>query len=174
MILNYRAIFKLFGSILIILALSMLPALILSFLYKEANCTKAFAATMVPMLIAGTILTLKIEVLSTHLKIRDGYMVVALSWLTTSVLGALPFMLSGAIPNFADAFFEAASGFTTTGASILADIEMVPKSLLFWRSLTHWIGGIGILVFAIVLLPAMGITGQINAKAETTAPTVGT
>lgn len=173
MILNYRAIFKLFGNILIILALCMLPALVLSFLYKEMDCTKAFVATMVPMLIVGTILTLKIEVLSTHLKIRDGYMVVALSWLTTSVLGAIPFMFSGAIPNFADAFFETASGFSTTGATILPDVEILPKSLLFWRSFTHWIGGMGILVFAIVLLPALGISGQSIAKAETTGPTVG-
>lgn len=173
MVLNYRAMIKLTGIILIILALSMLPSLLVSLIYREGHAALAFIFTIVPMTAAGTLLTIKTKINSYNLKIRDGYMIVALCWGVGSVLGSLPFIISGYIPNFADAFFETASGFTTTGASILEDVEALPKGLLFWRSFTHWIGGMGILVFAIALLPALGISGHKLAKAETTGPTVG-
>ena len=90
---------------------------------------------------------------------RDGFIAVTLSWIVFSVLGSLPYFLSGSIILFTDAFFESASGFTTTGASILTDIEALPHSLLFWRSLTHWIGGLGIIALVIIILPSLKITG---------------
>lgn len=95
-----------------------------------------------------------------ELKRRDGYLIVTLGWLSMSVFGTLPFLLSGAIPNFTNAFFETISGFTTTGASILNDIESLPKGILFWRSLTQWIGGMGIIVLAVAILPILGIGGM--------------
>lgn len=90
---------------------------------------------------------------------RDGYLAVTLSWLIFTVLGALPYLISGTIPNFINAFFESASGFTTTGSSILTDVEVLPFSILFWRSLTHWIGGIGIIVLVIIILPSLRVSG---------------
>ncbi|MGI6783203.1 MAG: TrkH family potassium uptake protein [Aminivibrio sp.] len=98
--------------------------------------------------------------------IRDGLLVVSLSWVFASVIGALPFYISGMTPTFTDAFFEAMSGFTTTGASILTDIEAHPQSLLFWRSLTHWIGGMGIIVLSLAILPFIGVGGIHLLKAE--------
>ena len=103
---------------------------------------------------------------SHQFRIRDGYLIVSVSWIIASLVGALPFVISGAIPSYVDAVFETCSGFSTTGASILPDIEALPQSMLFWRSFTHWIGGMGILILAIALLPAMGISGQFLAKAE--------
>ena len=95
-----------------------------------------------------------------ELRSRDGYLVVTLGWLLMSFSGSLPYVLSGAIPTYPDAFFESMSGFTTTGATILADIEAVPKGILFWRSLTQWIGGMGIIVLAVAILPILGIGGM--------------
>ena len=104
---------------------------------------------------------------------RDGFATVALSWISLSIFGAIPFIVSGVIPNFIDAFFETASGFTTTGASILKDVEVVPKSILFWRSFTHWIGGMGVIVFLVAILPLSGGSNMHLMKAESTGPSVG-
>jgi len=173
MVLNYRAIIKLSGFIIDLLALLMLPSLLVSYIYGEVAIVKCFIVTIIPIFILGTILVLIVKADLNNLKIREGYMIVALCWILGSIFGCIPFILSGYIPNFADAFFETVSGFTTTGSTILIDIEVLPKGLLFWRSFTHWIGGMGIIVFAIALLPALGISGQKIAKAETTGPTFG-
>ena len=171
MVLNYRMIAKVLGAILIILGISMVPSLLISVYNHEGPTVFGFMATIIPMVLIG-LLVQKITLKSHSIKIRDGYAIVALSWVIGSVFGAFPFLFSGAIPNFADAFFETVSGFTTTGASILKDVEVIPRGLLFWRSFTHWLGGMGILVFAIALLPALGIGGQQIAKAETPGPTM--
>ena len=91
---------------------------------------------------------------------RDGYIVVTFGWIFMSLGGTLPYLFSGAIPSFTNAFFETMSGYTTTGSSILNEIEIIPKGVLFWRSLTHWIGGMGIIVLAIAILPLLGIGGM--------------
>jgi trk system potassium uptake protein TrkH len=101
---------------------------------------------------------------------REGYMVVSFGWLIMSLSGTLPYVLTGSIPDFTNAFFETMSGYTTTGASILNDIEIVPKGVLFWRSLTHWIGGMGIIVLAIAILPLLGIGGMQLFAAEAPGP----
>jgi len=173
MILNYSVIAKVTGIIFIIISLSMVPSLFVSLIYSEPDAVRAFIITIIPMLLFGGFISYKVKSNMNHLKIRDGFAIVALCWFLSSVLGAVPFMVSGYIPNFADAFFETASGFSTTGSSILTDIEILPKGLLFWRSFTHWLGGMGIIVFAIALLPALGINGQKIAKAETTGITFG-
>ena len=103
---------------------------------------------------------------------KEGFCIVALSWIALSTFGALPFVISGSIPGFVDAFFETASGFTTTGASVLSDVEALPKSMLFWRSFTHWIGGMGVLVFLVALLPLSGGSNMYLLKAESTGPSV--
>lgn len=102
---------------------------------------------------------------------RDGYVIVSLAWIVISFFGALPFFLSGAIPSYTDAFFETISGFTTTGATILTDIEAVQEGLLFWRSMTHWIGGMGIIVLSLAILPFLGIGGMQLFIAEVPGPT---
>jgi len=101
---------------------------------------------------------------------HEAYLIVVISWVMISVFGSLPYMISGTIPSFTNAFFESISGFTTTGASILTDIEAVPKGILFWRSLTHWIGGMGIIMFSIALLPFLGIGGMQLFLAELPSP----
>lgn len=102
---------------------------------------------------------------------REGYIIVAFAWIIISLFGALPFVLCGAIPGYTDAFFETISGFTTTGATILTDIEAMPKGLLFWRSTTHWIGGMGIIVLSLAILPFLGIGGMQLFIAEVPGPT---
>lgn len=173
MVLNYKAILKFSGIITIMLAGLMLPSLFVSVLYGEPEVMRGFLYTIVPMLAFGSMIVITVKADFHHLRIRDGYVIVALCWALGSVLGAIPFMVSGYIANFFDAFFETVSGFTTTGSSILTDVEALPKGLLFWRSFTHWIGGMGIIVFTIALLPLFGINGQRIAKAETTGPTFG-
>jgi trk system potassium uptake protein len=105
-----------------------------------------------------------------ELKKREGYIIVTFGWIIMALSGTLPYVISGAIPTFTNSFFETMSGYTTTGASILNDIESIPKGLLFWRSLTHWIGGMGIIVLAIAILPLLGIGGMQLFSAESPGP----
>lgn len=159
------------GAMLLVLAASMLIPFIQAVYYQENSSARAFAIVLLVCLSFGLIIRQCCKPSRENMKVRDGFLVVSVSWLLCSVIGALPFWLSGAIPSAADAFFESCSGFTTTGASILTDIEAMPKSLLFWRSFTHWLGGMGIVVFVMALLPVLGISGQIAANAETPGPT---
>jgi trk system potassium uptake protein TrkH len=107
-----------------------------------------------------------------NLSAKDGFLFVTLSWIAATFIGALPFYISGAMPEFVNAVFETMSGFTTTGASVLSDIESLPSSILFWRSLTHWLGGMGIVVLTVAVLPLLGIGGLQLIKAEAPGPTV--
>jgi trk system potassium uptake protein TrkH len=107
-----------------------------------------------------------------HLRTREGFLMVSASWIAASAVGAVPFVLSGAIPSYTDAFFETMSGFTTTGASILTAIEPLPRSILFWRSLTHWLGGMGIVVLTVAILPFLGVGGVQLVRAESPGPTL--
>ena len=109
----------------------------------------------------------------TALYARDGLAVVALAWIAMSLFGALPFVISGDIPSYVDAFFETVSGFTTTGASILTDIEALGRGILFWRSFTHWVGGMGVLVFVMAILPMTDGHGMHLMRAEVPGPSVG-
>jgi trk system potassium uptake protein TrkH len=106
----------------------------------------------------------------TELTIREGFLTVTLSWVTLSLLGSIPFMVSRFIPSFTDAFFETMSGFTTTGASILTNIEALPKSLLLWRDMTQWLGGMGVIALAVAIFPYLGVGGFQLFKAEVPGP----
>ena len=122
------------------------------------------------MLLSGIVLHFMGHNADSTLSRRDAYLVVTLTWIVFSIFGALPFTISGYIDNYTDAYFETMSGFTTTGASIIDDVERLPHGLLFWRSLTQWIGGLGILFFTIAILPSMvGGTVKVFA-AEATGP----
>lgn len=157
---NYRVILNVLGLLLTLNGAFMLTCVPFSLYYKQGD--------LYPLLLSA-VLTAGIgyaTFLSTRrgrnkeLKKKDGYLIVTMGWLTMSVFGTLPYILSGAIPEFTNAFFETISGYTTTGASILTDIESLDKGILFWRSLTQWIGGMGIIVLAVAILPILGIGGM--------------
>lgn len=166
-----RDVCRMQGAILWILAGSMICPLILASIYDEPAAFTAFSQVILFCLLAGLILRFLVKPSMEKFKARDGFLVVTVTWLICSVIGAMPFLLSHSISGFIDCFFESASGFTTTGATILTDVEALPKSILFWRSFTHWLGGMGIIVFVMALLPAWGISGQMVAFQETPGPT---
>lgn len=170
--LNWNIIFRVTGALFIIIGFSMLPAMIVSVIYTEPNIIEAFIKTIIPSIFFGGLLILLNKQKEGRPKVRDGYIIVALCWILASCVAAAPFVISGEITNPIDAFFETCSGFSTTGSSILTDVEAMSKGLLFWRSFTHWLGGMGILIFAIALLPNLGISGQVIAKAEAPGPTL--
>jgi len=170
--LNLRALHKVAGILLLVIGCSMLLPAAVGVIYGEFSSARTFTEIIIPSVLLGIVLIKRIHTSHKRFRIRDGFIVVSLCWILASVIGALPFVVSGCIPHFVDAFFETCSGFSTTGASILTDVEALPKSMLFWRSFTHWIGGMGILVLAVALLPALGVGGQFLAKAESPGPTL--
>lgn len=167
---NYRAIFYTLGCVLNVEAICMLLPLLCASIYRD-NMFLTFLACILICAFIGIALLIKKPKRKT-IYAKEGLLIVALSWITISIFGALPFVFSGYIPNFIDAFFETVSGFTTTGASILADVEALPKSLIFWRSFTHWIGGMGVLVFLVALLPLSGGSNMYLIRAESPGPSV--
>lgn len=168
---NYRMIGKSIGNLLLVEAACMLPSLLVALMYPEADAM-AFIAAIALTVAAGFALALP-KVKETSLYARDGFAIVALGWILLSVFGALPYLFSGAIPRVEDALFEAVSGFTTTGATILKEIEPLPKGILFWRAFTHWMGGMGVLVMMIAVLPSVKANTIHILKAESPGPTPG-
>ena len=168
---NYKLIFNTLGWVLMCVGALMLIPAICAIIYGEKTVF-TFLFCIAVSLALGGLFSLKPPKNKT-LYSKEGYIIVALSWIIISIIGALPFFISGYIPNFIDAVFETASGFTTTGASILTDVEILPKSLLFWRSFTHWIGGMGVFVFIMAVMPLMGGSTINLMRAESTGPSVG-
>lgn len=168
---NYTVVRRVLGSILLIESAFMLPPLGISLYYGEQD-SMAFIISIILTFITGLILLIK-KTDKNQIGARDGLTIVSLGWLVASIFGALPLYISNSTDSFIDALFEIISGFTTTGASILANVEVLPQGILFWRSLTHWIGGMGILVFTVALLPALGIGGFQIFKAESPGPVAG-
>ena len=147
---NYKIILNTLGRVILLeAALLLLPAGV-AVIYCEA-CAASFALTALLAAAVGSALSLLCRTERKNLNTRDGFAIVSLSWLAISLIGALPFVISGEIPRFVDAFFETVSGFTTTGASILDNVERMSHGLLFWRSFTHWLGGMGVLVFVMAI-----------------------
>lgn len=168
---NYRIILFIIGCVIRVEALFMLFPGVVSLIYREKEGFVFFPLAGAYFLI-GWLLSQK-RPRTTQLYARDGFVTVSLSWIAMSLFGAVPFVLSGAIPSPTDAMFEIVSGFTTTGASILPEVESLPKSILFWRSFSHWLGGMGVLVFVLVLLPFAGGQSIHLIRAESTGPQVG-
>ena len=167
---NYRMIAFILGRVLLILAALMLLPLVAALVYGES--VLPFVVTILLTALCGGVLLL-IRPKTREIYAREGFSCVGLSWLAMSLLGSLPFVIGGDIPRFVDAFFETVSGFTTTGASILNDIESLSRSGLFWRSFTHWIGGMGVLVFLMAVMPMSGERSMHIMRAEVPGPTVG-
>ena len=168
---NYKVIKHILASVLRIEAVSMLLSMLCSFIYKESHILNSWFISIALCIGASFCISWKSPD-NKAFYAREGFVAVALSWIFLSIFGALPFFISGHIPSFIDAVFETASGFTTTGASILTDVEALPKSLIFWRSFTHWIGGMGVLVFMVAVLPMSGGDNFFLIKAESPGPSV--
>ena len=157
-LINPLLILRILSTVLLIETISYLFCLPAVFIYKESPYPFLWSAG-ITFLISTLFYILSRNADTTKFSSRDGYLAVTLSWIFFSMLGALPYLISGTIPTFTDAFFESTSGFTTTGSSILKNVEILPFSIIFWRSLTHWIGGIGIIVLLIIILPSLKVTG---------------
>lgn len=160
---------RILGALLLFLAATLFIPLPFSFYYADG----VWAAFVLSAVICGVIGGLLFAFCKTpkELSVREGFAVVTFGWVVFAVFGALPYLISGAIPSPLDAIFETMSGFTTTGSTILTEIEGMPQSLLFWRSLTHWLGGMGIIVLSLAILPMLGVGGMQLFKAEVPGPT---
>lgn len=166
---NCKLIYKVLGQLLFIEAFLLFVSLLVAFYYQQDDIFAFIVATLTTIG-GGLVLKWRGHGADNSMSRRDAYLVVTLSWIVFSFFGTLPFMISGYINNFTDAYFETMSGFTTTGATILDDVECFPHGLLFWRSLTQWIGGLGIVFFTIALLPSL-VGGQTKVfAAEATGP----
>ena len=166
---NWKLIYKVLGQLLFIEASLLLLSLLVAVYYQQEDIFAFIVATLTTIG-GGLILKWRGHGADNSMSRRDAYLVVSLSWIIFSLFGTLPFMVSGYINHFTDAYFETMSGFTTTGATILDDVECFPHGLLFWRSLTQWIGGLGIVFFTIALLPSL-VGGQTKVfAAEATGP----
>lgn len=169
---NHKMVFGTVGKIVLVEALMLLIPCFISFYYKEV-CAWSFLLTVLIAVVLGTVLMAVCRTNNDVIYAKEGFTTVTLSWILLSLIGALPFTISGEIPHYIDAVFETVSGFTTTGASILTDVEAMSKGLLFWRSLTHWIGGMGVLVFVMAILPNVSKRSIHIMRAEVPGPVVG-
>lgn len=170
---NRRMVLYMVGSVIKIEALLMLLPLIVSLIYSEKVSAVSFLISIAIALALGFAMTLIVKPGSKVIYAKEGFVTVALSWLFLSLVGSLPFVISGEIPSFIDAFFETVSGFTTTGASILTDVEAMSHGMLFWRSFTHWVGGMGVLVFVMAIIPSFSDRSIHLLRAEVPGPVVG-
>ena len=153
---NFKVMLRVHAWILLIEALFMVPALIIAAVGGDGPAAKAFLATIILSVVLGAAMKLVSRNARNRFYARSGLVITGLAWIILSAVGALPFFLSGRIPNYVDAFFEIVSGFTTTGASVLSDVEALGKGLLYWRSFSHWVGGMGVLVFFLAIIPVSG------------------
>ncbi len=167
---NYSMVLYILGYILKFESAFLMLPVVVGLIYKE-SAGLSYLAVAAICLVLGLSLTHKRPV-SSNLYTREGFVAVALSWIVMSIFGAMPFVLCGDIPSYVDALFETISGFTTTGASILTDVEVLTRTSLFWRSFTHWIGGMGVFVFIMAILPLMGGSTMNLMKAESPGPSV--
>jgi trk system potassium uptake protein TrkH len=170
---NIYLIIKVLSFLVMLYSLFMIFPGMVAVYYDEMKELKVFLLTI--LFSTGSALLLYFfvrKVRTTFLSTRDGFFLVTMTWLLAAAVGSIPFFASGAIPSFTDSFFESISGLSTTGASILTDIESLPKSIIFWRSLNHWLGGMGIVVLAVAILPLLGIGGLQLVQAEAPGPTV--
>ena len=172
---NFKMMGRLMAQILTIESLFMLPGLFISLYHGESAAVQGFLYTLALMLVLELVLFLLCRKAPDGFYAKEGMVCVGLSWVILSLLGCLPFYISREIPSFIDAFFEIVSGFTTTGASILSDVEVLSKGLLYWRSFSHWLGGMGVLVFLLAIGPGSGEKGFTMhlLRAESPGPDVG-
>jgi len=167
--LNFKIIVHFLGLLILCNGGFMLLSSIISAVYEDGFTSKLVLSGIIVVLF-GVITMLVTKNHRKEMNKREGYIVVTFGWIIMALSGTIPYVMTGVIPSFTSAFFETMSGYTTTGATILNDIEIVPKGVLFWRSTTHWIGGMGIIVLAIAILPLLGIGGMQLFAAEAPGP----
>jgi len=170
---NIKQILRVVSVLLFVIAFFMFAPLFIALYNNEIEIFLSFAIPISAiLLVCSFTLFLTRKNIKNTISAQDGFLLVSLSWISAAFISALPFYISGTIPHFVDSFFETMSGYTTTGASILTNIEALPKSILFWRSLTHWLGGMGIVVLTVAIFPLLGIGGLQLIKAEAPGPTI--
>jgi trk system potassium uptake protein TrkH len=168
-----KTVLRIISYLLLIVCVFMLTAIAVALNFREFSVALAFIQPIaVTSLVAGSFLFLTRNSGRSNPSFKDGFLFVVGGWGVVALIGAMPFYLSGTIPSFCDAYFETISGFTTTGASILTEIQSLPRAILYWRSLTHWLGGMGIVVLTVAILPLLGVGGLQLVKAEAPGPTV--
>ena len=167
---NYKLVLRVMGSLALVESALLLATCLIPLIYGENDAHYFLIASLISLAFSGTALLIGKNPPSNIGK-REGSVIVTFTWLIFTVIGLLPFWMSGSIPLFEDAFFETISGFTTTGASILNNIEELSHGMLFWRSLTHWVGGLGIIVISLAILPVFSVSGTQLFGSETTGPT---
>ncbi len=165
---NLLIVLKTLGILLLGESASMLPALFVAVIYGENTIFPFIISILITALVGFALFSVKIK--DNMIRYKEGFAIVSFGWLSASILGALPFLFTGAFSSFIDAFFETVSGFTTTGATVIQNIEALPYSLLFWRSFTHWLGGMGILVLTLAIQPSLGPGTFQILKAENPGP----
>ena len=170
---NKRMVFRTMGRLLQITALLLLVPAGVAIIYGETKQLVAFVFTAAGSFVLGLLVTLITKTKNKVIYAKDGFAITALAWIGMALIGAVPFVVSGDIPNYINAVFETVSGFTTTGASILTDVESLSKSALFWRSFTHWIGGMGVLVFVMAIIPNFTDRSIHIMRAEMPGPIIG-
>ncbi|MBR6580813.1 MAG: TrkH family potassium uptake protein, partial [Ruminococcus sp.] len=169
---NYRMIIYIMGQILRIVGLCMLLPILVGIIYSESHVAVTFGIPALITLVISFIFTIK-KPKNRSVYSMEGFVSVAASWITMSAIGALPFVISGEIPNYIDALFETVSGFTTTGSTILGDVEHMSRSCMFWRAFTHWLGGMGVLMFVLAVMNSNDVRTMHMMRAECAGPNVG-
>ena len=171
-IINWPGVVKALGLLLMITGVLMAFCIPVALIFHETDIALAIAKSSAISFFCGLLMGIPGKMKKINLRIKEAYLIVSLSWIIISVFGTLPYLLSNTIPNFNLAFFETISGYTTTGASIINDIEALPKGILFWRSMTHWIGGIGIIVLFTAIMPLLGSSSMQLFSVETSSITI--
>jgi trk system potassium uptake protein TrkH len=169
---NFPLILNLTGTVLVLISLFMLSPVVVSIVYSQSDLQPLVVSSFLTLMSGAVLYFFTRHRGKEELRHRDVFGVVTISWLAVSFFGCLPYILSGSLSSFTDAYFEAIAGFTTTGATVITDIEALPKGILFWRSLTQWVGGMGIILFALAILPFLSAGGMQLFKAEVPEITV--
>ena len=171
---NRKLIIRMLGALLLIEAAAMLPSLIVAFVYGEGDAPSLIYSILINLLAGCAMSFIPGKDQNSHLRLKEGFIITALGWILLGIFGSVPFMLSGTLPRFEEAFFETVSGLTTTGASVFTQytFDHACRGILFWRATTHWIGGMGVLVLTLALLPKLtGRTAHL-VKAESPGPSL--
>ena len=167
---NFRIVLKIIGFLLMLIGFFMMLGIPFSIYYGGDDIVSLLTSGFGTILIGITLWFVSRVDQETEITKREAYLIVTLGWIASSAFATLPFIIHGSIPSFTDAFFETMSGFTTTGSTILKDVEALPHGLLFWRSMTHWLGGMGIIVLSLAILPMLGVGGMQLFQAEVSGP----
>lgn len=168
-----KLVLRVLALVCVIVSLSMLPPFMIALYDGTGDALPFFVSMSTGIILSCTVLILIGKPEDSSMGIRDGVGITGFSWILASLTGALPYWFSGSVPSYTDAFFETMSGFTTTGATIFSEIEVLPRGILLWRSLTHWIGGMGIIVLSLAVLPFLGVSGMAMYRAEVPGVTAG-